>query len=88
MEKNKKMSFNGRHLAEIEQIDRSFMFMKKMTHGGVSPCPEAIYMYKIIVFRYIAWAFKAITSYGASLGSGKKSIYKWSRSHDQDGLYK
>ena len=32
-----------------------------------------------------AWPNQSQTSCGASLGRGNESLYKWSRSHDQDG---
>ena len=33
----------------------------------------------------LVWANQSQTLYGASLGRGNQSLYRWSRSHDQDG---
>ena len=71
-------------------MDRRFMFMEKFWPlGVVCPCPGAIYMYISIMFKHLllgnCLANQSQTSCGASLGRGKESLYKWSRSHDQDG---
>ena len=66
------------------------MFMKKnCPQRVVCPCPGAIYMYMTIIFKHLLLrnrlANQSQTSYGALLGRGNESLYKWSRSHDQDG---
>ena len=52
--------------------------------GVVCPCPGAIYMYMTKIFKQNAWPIKAKLC-GASLGRGNDSLYKWSRSCEQDG---
>ena len=88
--KNRKISFNGRKLPRNEQMDRKFMFMKIFWAQGVV-CPGAIYMYMTIIFKHFLHrnciANQSQTSCGASLERGNESLYKWSRSHDQDGRH-
>ena len=87
--KNRKISFNGRKLARNEQMDRKFMFMKIFwTQGVVCPCPRALYMYMTIVLKHLLLlANQSQTLCGASLERGNESLYKWSRSNDQDGSH-
>ena len=94
--KNRKMSFNGKKLARNEQMDRRFMFMKIFwAQGVVCPCPkmnESLYkcMYMTIIFKHLlrdGLAKQSQTLCGASLGKVNESLYKWSRSHDQDGRH-
>ena len=90
--KNKKMSFNGRKLARNEQMDRKFMFMKIFwAQGLVFSCPGVVYMYMTKIFKHLLLenhlAIQSQTLCGASLGRGNDSLYKWSRSHDQDGRH-
>ena len=57
--------------------------------GVVCPCPGTIYMYMTIIFKQLflrnCLANQSQTLCGASLGRGNESLYKWSRSRDQDG---
>ena len=89
--KNRKISFNGRKLARNEQMNRKFMFMKIFwAQGVVCPCPGAIYMYMTIIFKHLLrnrLANQSQTLCGASLERGNESLYKWSRSLDQDGRH-
>ena len=59
--------------------------------GVVCPCPRAIYMYMTIILKHhLLWnhlANQSQTLCGAFLGRGNESLYKWSRSHDQDGRH-
>ena len=62
------------------------------THGVVFPCPMAMYMYMTIHNIETSSSLKPLghqsqTFCGASLGRGNESLYKWSRSHDQDGRH-
>ena len=90
--KNRKISFNGRKHARNELMDRKLMFMKIFwAKGVVCPCPRAIYMYMAIIFKHpLLWnrlANQSQTLCGSSLERGNGSLYKWSRSHDQDGRH-
>ena len=62
-----------------------------LTPGVVCPCLGAIYLYMTTIFKHLLhWNRLANQSQilcGASLGRGKESLYKWSRSHDQDGRH-
>ena len=73
-------------------MDRRLMLMENFSPWGVvCPCPGAIYMYMTIIFKDLlllnCLANQSQTSCGASLGRGNESLYKWSRSHDQDGRH-
>ena len=84
-------SFNWGKLAAKDYIDWIILFMKKNDLGGVvCPCPGAVYMYITIIFKHLLWnhlANQCQISYESSLGSGKESLCKWYRSHDQAGPY-
>ena len=71
-------------------MDRRFMILKKMDPRGRSaPNPWQYTMYIAIIFKdLLLWnrlANKNQTSCGAFLGRENENLYKWSRSHDQDG---
>ena len=93
--KKRKMSFNGKKLAKNEQMDRRFMFTKIFwAQSVVCPCPRAIYpgaiyMCMTIIFKHLLlWNLlvnQSQTLCGALLGRVNESLYKWSKSHDQDG---
>ena len=90
MGKTVKKSFNGGKLAAKDYIDWIILLMKKIwPQGVVCPCPGAIYLYMTTIFKHLLhWNRLANQSQilcGASLGRGNESLYKWSRSHDQDG---
>ena len=85
-------SFNGGKLAEKDYIDWIILLMKKIWHQGVVwPCPGTIYLYMTTIFKHLLhWNRLANQSQilcEASLGRGNESLYKWSRSHDQDGRH-
>ena len=85
-------SFNGGKLAAKDYIDWIILLMKKIwPQGVVCPCPGAIYLYMTTIFKHLLhWNRLANQSQilcGASLGRGNESVYKWSRSHDQDGRH-
>ena len=85
-------SFNGGKLAAKDYIDWIILLMKKnWPQGVVCPCPGAIYLYMTTIFKHLLhWNRLANQSQilcGASLGRGDESLYKWSRSHDQDGRH-
>ena len=85
-------SFNGEKLAAKDYIDWIILLMKNIwPKGVVCPCPRAIYLYMTTIFKHLLhWNRLANQSQilcGASLGRGNKSLYKWSRSHDQDGRH-
>ena len=58
---------------------------KNDPRGFMCPCPGAWYLY---VIKHLLWnrlAHLGHTFCGAWLGRGNESLYKWSRSHAQDG---
>ena len=72
-------------------MDRRLMLMENFSPWGVvCPCPGAIYMYMTkysnIFFSETARPIKA-KLHVEHLGRGNESLYKWSRSHDQDGRH-
>ena len=81
---------NGGKLAGNRQMDRRFLLIKIWPYGGVCLCPGAISVYITIIFKPLlrfsetSFANQSQASRGASIGSGDESLYKWSRSHDQD----
>ena len=84
--KKRKQSFNGKKLAKNEQMDRRFMFMKIFwAQRVVCPCPGAIYMCMTIILKHLLCKAKLLS--GTFLGRVNESLYKWSRSHDQDGRH-
>ena len=48
--------------------------------------PASVHNFKDLLL-WNRWANQNQTSCGASLGRGDESLYKWSRSHDQDGRH-
>ena len=85
-------SFNGGKLAAKDYIDWIILLMKKIwPQWVVCPCPGAIYLYMTTIFKHLLhWNRLANQSQilcGAFLGRGNESLYKWSRSHDQDGRH-
>ena len=85
-------SFNRGKLAAKDYIDWIILLMKNIwPQGVVCPCPGAIYLYMTTIFKHLLhWNRLANQSQilcGASLGRGNESLYKWSRSHDQDGRH-
>ena len=73
-------------------MDRIFVFMKNFCpQGVVCPCPRAIYMYMTMIFKHHLLrnrlANQSQTLCRASLGRGDEILYKWSRSHEQDGRH-
>ena len=85
----RKMSLNCRQLARNEQMDRRCMFMKIFwVQRVICPCPEAIYMYIIKIFKHLLknrLTTQSQTLCGASFGRVNESFNKRSWSHDQDG---
>ena len=58
--------------------------------GSVCPHPGAIYMYITVIFKDLLLnrlANQSQTLCGEFLGRMNESLYKWSRSHDQDGRH-
>ena len=85
-------SFYGGKLAAKDYIDWTILLMKNIwPQGVVCPCPGAIYLYMTTIFKHLLhWNRLANQSQilcGASLGRGNESLYKRSRSHDQDGRH-
>ena len=85
-------SFDGGKLAAKDYIEWIILLMKKkLTPGSCLLCPGAIYLYMTTIFKHLFhWNCLANQSQilcGASLGRGNESLYKWSRSHDQDGRH-
>ena len=71
------------------QMDRRLMLMENFSPwGGCLPLPRGyIHLYYHNNEASSPLANQSQTSYGAFLGRGKESLYKWSRSHDQDGCH-
>ena len=85
-------SFNGGKFAAKDYIDWIIVLMKKIwPQGVVCPCPGAIYLYMTTIFKHLLHCNRLANQRqilcGASLRRGNESIYKWSRSHDQDGRH-
>ena len=72
-------------------MDKRLMLMENFSPWGVvCPCPGAIYMYMTIIFKHLLLNRsdnQSQTLCEASLERGNESLYKWSRSHDQDGRH-
>ena len=66
-------------------MDRRFMFMGKMSSGGCLPPPLGY----IHVYGQNIQTSSSLKPHGQSklnfIWIGNESLYKWSRSHDQDG---
>ena len=76
------------------QMDRRFMLMENFSPwGGCLPLPRGyihVYDHNIQTSSSLKplGQNQSQTSCGASLGRGNESLYKWSRSHDQDGRHR
>ena len=73
-------------------MDLRLMILKKFgPQGSVCPHPGAIYMYITVIFIDLLFlnclANQSQTLCGAFLGRVNEIVYKWSRSHDQDGCH-
>ena len=87
-------SFNGGKLAAKDYIDRIILLLKKFDPRGLSaPAPGYIHVHNHYfqttssLKSEISWPINAKFSCGAFLGRDNESLYKWSRSHDQDGRH-
>ena len=81
-------SFNGRKRAAKDYIDWIILLMKKIwPQGVVWPCPGAIYLYMTTIFKFLLHWNRLANQSQIWLGRGNESLYKWSRSHDQDGRH-
>ena len=83
-------SFNGGKLAAKDYIDWIILLMKKIDPRGLSAPAPGLYTCIWPPFSNIFWNRLANQSQilcGASLGRGNESLYKWTRSHDQDGRH-
>ena len=86
-----KYDFRGKTCRIWADRQNIYVYEKNCPQVVVCPCPGAIYMYMTKIFKYLvsgnSWANQSQTLYGASLGRGNEMLYKWSRSHDQDGCH-
>ena len=73
-------------------MDRIFMFFNFVPRGLSAPAPVGyihVYDHNIQTSSPLKALGQSKPNYicGASLGRGNESLYKWSRSHDQDGRH-
>ena len=86
-------SFNGGKLAAKDYIDWIILLMKKtLTPGGCLPLPRGYILvydhhFQTVLLHWNRLANQSQILCGASLRRGNESLYKWSRSHDQDGRH-
>ena len=83
-----KSNLVGKNLQQIPIVTESLCLYKKMTPGSCLPLPRGhVHVYEH--YFQTSFQFKA-KFYSEPLeggGGGGKSLYKWSRSHYQDGYH-
>ena len=84
---------NWEKLAVNDEFDRKFMFLtKNVPMGVVCPCPWSIYKYMTIISNIssestVPNAIKAKFYLEPLLEEEKKKLFKFSRTHGQDGCH-
>ena len=78
-------TFNGENLQQRTKLTE--LMKNNLPQGVVCPCP-GLHVYDHL-FQSSSSLNQSQISCGVSLGrgKGKESLYKWSRSHDQDGRH-